>query len=268
VSENSLRDELLRRLEDLMARRQRLLAAIGDARRDLELTGERIEAAARLYELEFGTRPPQLGALHAEDVLGAPEPIPRRARVGTNWAHEIAHVLAEAAEPLHVQAIWEQLQERGFRTNSSDPLRAIVATASRRSDLLVRAAPNTYGLNGADAAATGRVPIGLFTTDAQSTSLQRAEAMGDEELDLAARMIRDNGAPPLIAIPDPTIDGHYRVIDGLRRLLAARRAGLEALPAEIIATGETSTSHAGTDRPQRTTDHDQRQEGASHDRIN
>jgi hypothetical protein len=242
VANDTLKAELVRRLDDLLARRQRLLAAIGDARRDLELTDERIEAAARLYELEFGERPSQLDAVRGDDdlLLGLPEPILRRTRVGTNWAHEIAHVLAEAGKPLHVQAIWEQLQERGFRTNSSDPLRAIVATASRRRDLLVRAAPNTYALNAIDAAATDRVPIDLFTTDAQSTSVQRAEAMNDEELELAARMIRDNGAPPLIAIPDPTIDGHYRVIDGVRRLLAARHAGLETLAVEIIETGQTS----------------------------
>jgi hypothetical protein len=235
VPEKSLRDELSRRLDDLLARRERLLAAIGDARRDLELTGERIQAAARLYELEFGERPSQLDALGREDLLGSLEPVPRRTRVGTNWAHEIAHVLAEAGEPLHVQAIWEQLRERGFRTNSSDPLRAIVATASRRSDLLIRVAPNTYALPDARAAAD-TMPINLFTTDSRSTSGDRAQQLGDDEAELAARMIRDNGAPPLLAVPDPTLDGHFRVIDGRRRLLAAHRAGLDTISALIINT--------------------------------
>jgi hypothetical protein len=237
----------LRRLDDLLARRQRLLAAIGDARRDLELTDERIEAAARLHELEFGKRPSQLHALGGEDVLGSLETVPRRTRTGTNWAHEIAHVLAEAGEPLHVQAIWEQLQERGFRTNSSDPLRAIVATASRRSDLLIRVAPNTYALPDARTAAD-TMPINLFTTDPRSTSGDRAEHLDDAEADLAARMIRDNGAPPLVAVPDPTLDGHFRVIDGRRRLLAAHRAGFDTISALII---NTHPNHSPADKPAR-----------------
>lgn len=245
------------------------MAAIGEARRDLELTGERIEAAARLYELEYGERPRQLEALHGEDLRGRPEPSPRgAARVGTNWAHEIAHVLAEVGQPLHVQEIWQELQERGFRTNSSDPLRAIVATASRRNDLLVRAAPNTYALPQRETATAARIAIDLFTVDTQSTSVERADAMTDEELELAGRMIRDNGAQPLIAIPDPTVDGHYRVIDGLRRLLAARRAGLEYLPAEIIQPDQASINRRPGATTQRTADHDHSQGAAIHARTN
>jgi hypothetical protein len=244
VDEDSLRAQLSRRLDDLIARHQRLRATIEEARRDLQLTVERIEAAARLYELEYEEHPPQLAEIDGGKLLPEPERIPRRVRVGTNWAYEIAHVLAEAGKPLHVQQIWERLRERGFRTNSSDPLRAIVATTSRRPDLLVRTAPNTYTLANLDAAPAVAIPTELLTMDAQSISGKRAAELADDELETAARLIRDDGAPPLVAVPDPTLDGHYRVIDGHRRLLAARKAALARVATIVIDPASTPTGVA------------------------
>ena len=129
----------------------------------------------------------------------------------------------------------------GFRTSSSDPLRAIVATTSRRPDLLVRTAPNTYALANLNDASTASIPTELLTAEAQSMSATRAEAMQEAELEAAARTIGDHDLPPLVAMADPTVSGHYRVIDGHRRLGAARRAEVEQLSTVVIDTSSTTT---------------------------
>jgi hypothetical protein len=71
-------------------------------------------------------------------------PRPDGALSGLSWEDAICAVLADNG-PLHVKEIWQRLAAGGFRTTAKDPLRSIVAVATR-SPNLIRAWPNIYGI--------------------------------------------------------------------------------------------------------------------------
>jgi hypothetical protein len=114
-----------------------------------ELTDEKADVAKRrtsaeeLYEAEFGE---QVTESDLEPRLFERPELKEGPLTGLSWADAMTRVLEEAGTPLHVTEIWERLQEGGFRTDSRDPVRSVVAIAVRDPRNFPKAGPNRYGL--------------------------------------------------------------------------------------------------------------------------
>jgi hypothetical protein len=142
-----LRSSLERRLKMAAQEEERLTASIASFQQQLKAVRQRREAAAKLFALEFGDEP-SVEPRAASAALAEPmrDEVARTGPLtGLPWAEAMRRVLADAGRPLHVKEIWRALAEGGFATASRDPLRSIVAVALR-TDGVVRADPNTYGL--------------------------------------------------------------------------------------------------------------------------
>jgi hypothetical protein len=111
-----------------------------------ESVSTRREAAEDLYRAEFGDSPADHAAPEKPVIQVGP-------LTGLSWSEAIARVLRDAGQPLHVKEIWQRLQAGGFRTDSRDPVRSVVAIAVRDPASFPRAGPNRYGLEGARAEA-------------------------------------------------------------------------------------------------------------------
>jgi hypothetical protein len=124
---------------------------------DEELTAiqARLEREEKLYQFEVGEPAPttiELESLKSTEA-DPPEDDDDGAFSGMSWLEGITAVLEEDGS-LHVREIWRRLQEGGFRTNSRDPVRSIVATAVRSKATIVKVGANRYGLRGQEDSAS------------------------------------------------------------------------------------------------------------------
>lgn len=107
-----------------------------------ESIARRLDSAEKLYELEFGRRPP--GRTLQLDFL---PPVPSDSRfAGLGWREAIVQVLRQTERPMHVDEIWAALREGGYQTRSRDPRRTIAAVVSRDPTAFIRFGPNQFGL--------------------------------------------------------------------------------------------------------------------------
>lgn len=138
------RAQLENRIARYATQRERLNTELIDLNHALNSLEKRLEAAVEMYRLEFETDPPSL------PEGSEPQPKRRESRpAGESWNAAIEAVLAEAAQPLHINEIWHRVQQRGFQTTAKDPLRAI-ASILVRHPVAFRTQPNTYALRNGD----------------------------------------------------------------------------------------------------------------------
>lgn len=144
---DDLRAPLLHRIQGYRASESQVRARAEELAAELEEMEARRQKAEALFEAEFGelpSGPPDM----ADQGEAGDEPLsPEGPLTGQPWAAAIASVLEESG-PLHVRDIWERLQDGGFRTESRDPLRTVVAVAIRSRPRIVRVGANRYALAG------------------------------------------------------------------------------------------------------------------------
>jgi hypothetical protein len=135
------KDELETRIARHRARLERLQAQYTELTSEIEITTGRLESAQRLYEAEFGE-------IYEGDAPARQEPLfepPPGPLTGASWGDAIISTLQEVGRPLHVKELWAEMLARGFRSDSRDPQRSLVAMSIRHPGI-VRVAPNTYAL--------------------------------------------------------------------------------------------------------------------------
>jgi hypothetical protein len=150
--DDDFRIPLERRLATLRGHRSLLEEQLRDLHHELNSIERRIEAAEELYRREFDSDPPDSTVrVHPRRATRI-----RRAEAGQpSWRDAVIGVLRDADRPLHAREIWQRLQESGFQTDATDPLRSVVAIAIRTPEAIHRTAPNTFALNGAEAQREG-----------------------------------------------------------------------------------------------------------------
>jgi hypothetical protein len=144
--DHGFRQQLEERIASYREQRERIRTRLVELNHDLLDFDRRLDAAEELYGREFGVQPP--GAEPRRSGRQSVVPVIDRQ---PSWREAIAGVLSARGRPLHVKEIWEALLDSGFRTDSRDPLRSIVAIAVRDPNIQ-RTAPNTYGLGGVNGA--------------------------------------------------------------------------------------------------------------------
>ena len=143
--DHGFRDQLGERIAVYREQRERIRAKLVELNHDLLDFDKRLDAAEELYRREFGLQPPGAEPRGRRRRTAAP-PV---AEAQPSWREAIAGVLSARGRPLHVKEIWDALLDAGFRTESQDPLRSIVAIAVRDPSI-ERTGPNTYTLTGSN----------------------------------------------------------------------------------------------------------------------
>jgi hypothetical protein len=146
ATESDFRLLLSERIRSYRTHEARIQSHLDEVTGELGSVTARRKAAEELYRTEFGEEP------LADETEAPTREVQVGHLTGLSWAEAITRVLVEAGEPLHVKEIWRQLQEGGFRTDSRDPVRSLVAIAVRNPKTFTKAAPNTYTVSPRDAA--------------------------------------------------------------------------------------------------------------------
>jgi hypothetical protein len=144
--DHGFREQLEERIATYREQRERIRTKLVELNHDLLDFDRRLDAAEELYRREFGLQPPGAEPRRTGRRSALPP-----AEGQPSWREAIVGVLSAQGRPLHVKEIWEALLDTGFRTESRDPLRSIVAIAVRDPNI-TRTAPNTYGLSEANGA--------------------------------------------------------------------------------------------------------------------
>jgi hypothetical protein len=146
--DESFKAMLARRIESDRHLESQIQARLDELMAEKESVVRRRSAAEDLYEAEFGERLTEV----PDPATEARPAVQVGPLTGLSWSAAMMRVLQDAGGPLHVREIWDQLQAGGFRTDSRDPIRSVVAIAVRDASF-VKAGPNRYALAAAAAEA-------------------------------------------------------------------------------------------------------------------
>jgi hypothetical protein len=149
ANEDEFRAQLDARISRYASQRDGVQAQLVELNHALNSIDKRLDAAIEMYRLEFDAEPDvakEVGPSSLRRAGGRR----RQRNDGSSWNQVVAQVLEEAGSPLHLNHIWQRIQETGFDTRSRDPLRSLASVLVRHPEVH-RTGRNIYALKSVSA---------------------------------------------------------------------------------------------------------------------